>query len=726
MSRVLQFAQAKRLVSAVLAFSLLTSVSITTASAGGLSTIRGSVRDLNGAVVPDANVSLVNAEQAVLAITQTNAEGTFIFNEIPFGNYELVVAASGFDRTRTLVIVRTAEEMTLEVALRPRAINEKMSVTANLGSVESVEAISQQVNVIAESRIEERAKTVLAQVVNEEVGVHLQRTGPTIGGIVVRGVTGNKVNVFLDGVRYTTSAQRGGISTFLNLLEPSSIRSIEVLRGPNSAQYGSDAIGGSIQLISKAPPLSSAGPQLNGDLSVFFNSADLGFGSSLSATFATAKFGILTNLAGRRTNTVRPGRGIDSHNAVTRFFGISSREVIDSRLPDTGFTQYGGLIRMQWAPADQTRVIASYIRGQQDGGTRYDQLLGGDGTLIGDLRNLMSDLFYIRYDRTSVGWLDGLTATYSFNKQREERVNQGGSGNPRASINHEFERMNVHGGSVYANKLVGSRQNLLFGAEFYNERMHSPAFGVNPVSNVVSVRRPRVPDNALYRSGGLYIQDAWDAISGKLRLMANVRYSVASYRSRAADAPIIDGEPLWPDDSLRVSKVTYRAGAVLTPVEGLSFLANIGTGFRAPHMTDLGALGLVGTGFEVSAGNVAGLGAEVGSTADETAVSLGIPVQQLESETSRSYELGFRYYRGRFDTDLAVFLNRIRHNIVKQSLILPPGAVGQRLGSETITSQLPNGVVFVDVAATPVLVRANLGKNQVWGIEHTFRYSNQQ
>ena len=137
-------------------------------------------------------------------------------------------------------------------------------------------------------------------------------------------------------------------------------------------------------------------------------------------------------------------------------------------------------------------------------------------------------------------------------------------------------------------------------------------------------------------------------------------------------------------------------------------------------MTDLGALGLVGTGFEVSASEVSGLNGTVGSTADDEAVTTGLPVQQLEPETSMNYELGMRVYGDRVNTDLAVFFNEIKNNIVKQSLILPPGAVGQRLGSETITEQLSNGVVFVNVATTPVLVRANFGKDQIWGIEHTF------
>ena len=699
---------------------LLLSTSIATRAYDAAS-VTGIVRDPSGAVVTNAAVSLLNAQQAIIGTAITNAEGRFVIADVPAGSYLLVVGFEGFTERRIQVRVGGPEQNSLEVVLEPRAASEEVTVTANLGNVESIETISQQVNVISEREIAERARTVVAEVAQEEVGAHLQRTSPTISGIVVRGVTGNKVNVFVDGVRYSTSAQRGGISTFMNLIHPSNLQTIEVLRGPNSAQYGSDAIGGSIQVISRTPIYSPNGKNLHGQMGVFFNSADLSYGSNLTTSFATRRFGLLMNVAGSRVNTLRTGGGIDSHNAVTRFFGISSDFAIDGRLPDTAFTQYGGLAKMIFSPAEGSNIIASYTRGQQDGGKRYDQLLGGDGNLIADLRNLMSDVFYLRYDRVGAGWLNGVTLTYSFNTQREERVNQGGNGNPRSSINHEYERINVHGFQGHANKLIGSSQNILFGADYYHERINSPAFGVSPVSGAFTTRRPRIPDNALYRTGGIYVQDVWEAIPNRLRVMGNARYGGASYRVREEDAPIVDGRRLWPDDSLRVSSFTFRAGVVVIPVEGLSLLANIGRGFRAPHMTDLGALGLVGTGFEVSSSEVAGLNAMVGSSADEEAVSSGQNVSQLEPETNMNYEVGARYFGKRFDTDVAFFVNDIRDNIVKQSLILPPGAVGLRLGSETIVAQTATGVVFVDVSTSPVLVRANFGRNRIYGFEHTAR-----
>ena len=78
--------------------------------------------------------------------------------------------------------------------------------------------------------------------------------------------------------------------------------------------------------------------------------------------------------------------------------------------------------------------MLNYSRTSQPNGKRYDQLLGGDGNLLADLRDLSLDFFYAKYQRIGFGWFDQVTATYSFNSQHEERVNQGGNGNPKRTI----------------------------------------------------------------------------------------------------------------------------------------------------------------------------------------------------------------------------------------------------------------------------------------------------
>src|SRR4029453_2072069 len=214
---------------------------------------------------------------------------------------------------------------------------------------------------------------------------------------------------------------------------------------------------------------------------------------------------------------------------------------------------------------------------------------------------------------------------------------------------------------------------------------------------------------------GVYAQDFWDAITGKLRFVGNIRYSAASYKARASDSPVVGGKPLWPDDSLDVSDVTFRAGVVVTPIPGFTLSGNVSRGFRAPHITDLGTLGLTGSGFEVAAPDVEGLNGTVGTTADATAVSSGAPVEQGGPGSSLQYEGSIRYRHRTWRTELSVFVNNIHDNIQKQALILPQGAVGTVIGGQPITAQTPDGAVFVALTTVPVLVRANFDHARIWG-----------
>ena len=678
--------------------------------------VSGTVRDSSGAGVPAASVSLLSPQGAIVASGRADAEGAFRFTAVPSGTFVLLAEAAAF-APRRLAFKAEDGASALEVVLQPEAFKDEITVTASPGRAEALESVPQRVNVIGEEEIAFRAKAVLSQVANEEVGLHLQRTSPTMGGIFVRGLTGTKVNVYVDGVRYTTSAQRGGVSTFFNLVDPEALQGIEIVRGPSSAEYGSDALGGTVQLLTRSPAFSSSGRRFSGAWSASFGSADTSYGSSLTGRYAAPTFGVSGTVAARRANTLRTGEGKDSHNAVTRFFDLPSAIAIDERLPDTAFTQYGGHLKAHWAITPTAQLVASYLRGQQDGGKRYDQLLGGDGNLVADLRNLMADHFYTRFEKSQAGLLDRFTLSYSFTAQREERVNQGGNGNPRAAINHEPERTRVHGVQTGLQKLLG-RHDLTLGGDAFFEAMSAPSFATSASTGATTSRRGRVPDGAGYRQGGVFLQDVFEAAPGRLRLNAAVRYSMASYEANAADSPP-GAPPLWPDDSYDTSAFTFRAGALLTLGSGFSLAGNVSQGFRAPDITDLGTFGLTGSGYEVSNREVEGLGATVGSTADAGALDTGDAVRVLDPETSLNFELTLRYKSRRFKADLTAFQNDIDANIAKQSLILPQGALGQSLAGEPITRQLPNGVVFVGASTNPVLVRTNFDEARIRGIEAT-------
>jgi hemoglobin/transferrin/lactoferrin receptor protein len=693
---------------------LLSIFAVVSVSAQTNARVGGVVKDQNGAVIPNAQVVLVNKQTRGEIETATNASGEFEFVNVAPGAYEIRVTAKNFALASQTIQVTGAPINNLDISLD--IAENRTTVTAEVGQTEEIQNVPQAVTIISTNEILQRATSVLAQAGEEEAGLNVQRTSPTLGAIVVRGLTGKNVVNYVDGVRYTNGAQRGGINTFFNLNEPSNFQTIEVLRGPNSAQYGSDSLGGTVNLLTRTPVFGTDRAELRGEIIPFFNSADRSFGSSVYLSYGTQKLGGYVNFAGRRVNTLRTANGIDSHSALTRFLGLPSN-ILYERNPNTEFTQYGGAFRINYAPTDDRQVIFFYQRSQQDQGKRFDQLLGGDGNLQADLKNLMLDFGYLRYVKEGFFGFDSASFTASYNTQREERVNQGGQGNPFGDITHQYERTSVAGFSFFFDKELPARNSFLFGGDFYREKINSPAYIQNPVTGVATLSRPRVPDEASFESGGLFVQDAWEAIPNRLRITGALRYSAAFYKVRAEDSPIVGSRRLWNSDSLRDADFSGRIGAVLRVVDNFRIAFNYSRGFRYPNMTDLGTLGLTGDGFEVDYLAASSLGGTIGTTAGTDAISTGLPVEKQRSEISDNFDFSLRYQNKRFDTEFTLFRLDINDAITKQALILPQGAVGQFLGSDQIISQHPNGFVFVAAAATPVLVRSNFTSARLFGLE---------
>jgi len=673
----------------------------------------GTVKDQNGHLIAGASVTMRNAASRLVVTQTTGREGMFSFPNLAPGEYTLRVWAEGFEMSEQTVrspAPGAGPVVTLAIG------ESRLTVSAEVGQAEDARNVAQAVSVIAAEAISERATSVLAQVGVEEAGLNLQRTSPTIGAVVVRGLTGKNVANYVDGVRFSNGGQRGGINTFFNLNEPTNLQAIEVLRGPNGAQYGSDSLAGTVNLITKTPVYGANKAEFHGEVTPSFSTADRGFGSSALLSYGTQNFGGYVSFAGRRIGDLRTADGRDSHSAITRFLGLPSTILYD-RNPGTGFNQYGGALRLNYSPKTDQQIIFHYQRSNQDKGKRFDQMLGGDGNLIADLRNLMLDFGYLRYVKQGFGPFDSGSFTVSYNSQREERVNQGGQGNPFADITHQYERTSTYGASFFFDKQIG-KNTFLIGGDHYRERLNSPAYTFNPVTNAVTLSRPRVPDEASFNTAGIFVQDQWDAIPDRVRITGALRYSGMAYMARAANSPLVSGRTLWSDDELTTADFSGRIGAVVRASTRFRIAVNYGRGFRYPSMTDLGTLGLTGDGFEVDHIAAQALNGTIGTTAGADAVSTGLKVEKQRSEASNSYDISLRYQRKGFDTELTVFRLDIVDAITKQALILPAGAVGRTLGDQVITSQSPSGVVFVAASTTPVLVRANFTAAKLWGIEY--------
>src|SRR6185503_5554866 len=112
--------------------------------------VSGVVRDSSGAAIADATVTLATALHAVIKTTKSDAQGGFTFSGVPSGRYIVIVSSRGFDDRRHALTVGSDPIDNLELVVAPRPFNEEVTVTATPGVVETVERISQQVNIIGE------------------------------------------------------------------------------------------------------------------------------------------------------------------------------------------------------------------------------------------------------------------------------------------------------------------------------------------------------------------------------------------------------------------------------------------------------------------------------------------------------------------------------------------------------------------------------------------------
>ncbi|MEW6732594.1 MAG: TonB-dependent receptor [Acidobacteriota bacterium] len=683
--------------------------------------ISGVVRDTNNVTIKGATISLfpsVPAGNQVLAGSAvTDQNGQFNIEKLPPGNYEIIVQHPDFKLFRDAVrIVDNEQPRFLEIALTATDTSAGFTVTAVIKEEQEEFESSQQVKSVAATDLKRVSGVILPQLLQEEVGIHIQQNTPGVGAISIRGLTGQQVVTLIDGLRFSNSIAQPGPDQLVGLIEPNIARRIDLIYGPGSAVYGSDALGGTVNVITEKPKFFSNGLEFHGQLGAFFSSADLSIGSDFKLNLGNRKASLIVSGFGRRIDELRTGQELDSHATVTRLFGLSSK-LFSDHLNNTDYRHFGGFAKFLWNFAPTQQLSVFYNHSEERDINRYDLVGGGPGAIRARFSPQKFDFFYLRYEKQNLGLFDTLSTNFSYNRQRNDFQIQFTRG---SSPTREMRSADAFGYGFQATTHIGSYQFLTFGGELYDEYIDNIRFSPTPMNPAGIATRGSFPNGSRYQSYGIYVQDTTDVIPGKLRLNGGARYSAFFFKSFAQANPLnSQGRPTVPNSSVRVDDVTFNLEAIGFINQNLSVVGSISRGFRAPNVIDLGSLGNSTFGVEVLANEAVALGGMIGTTISAQARSTGKRVSLLKPENLLNYEVSVRFQNRRVYTAFTFFDAELSNFITKRALVLPPGATGKTIAGEVITSQSPTGVPMI--RTLPVIVSVNLGEVRLYGFETSTR-----
>ena len=231
-------------------FVLFYASALAVAIAGEAPSVSGSVKDPQGRPVAGAAVSLYSRTSSSTAATTSNAQGAYRFDGIAVGEYLLRAEAPGF-AVFLAERLRVGEALTRDIALQLAGVREQVVVTAS-GTSQAPDEVSKSVTVIDRAEAEQRDVFALPDVVNLAPGVRVQQLGGPgqVTSIHVRGMRDMDTAVVVDGLRLRDAAGlHGDASGLLGDLLLTNASRVEVLNGAGSSLYGTNAIGGVLNII---------------------------------------------------------------------------------------------------------------------------------------------------------------------------------------------------------------------------------------------------------------------------------------------------------------------------------------------------------------------------------------------------------------------------------------------------------------------------------------------
>jgi iron complex outermembrane receptor protein len=559
-------------------------------------TISGRITDPQGAGLATATVTLYERERPQARFsTATNDAGEYRFARVAPGEYIIEAEAQGFTRAaaRTFRVAPNASVSALDISLEIAGVQEQVVVTA-AGTPQSVDEISKAITVVGRAEIEARDEFSVADALRTVPGLRVVQSG-SFGRFVAirtRGLRTQDTAVLIDGQRFRDAAAiTGDASSFLGDLLVTNLDSIEVLRGSGSSLYGTNAIGGVVQIRTD-----EGGGKTRGNL--FAEGGNFGFlraGAQLAGgagrddrfiysagiSHLNVSRGVDRDDAARNTNA--HGRALFRLTPTTslsaRIYAGDAFTQLNSTPVPVGTLPATGIVRAR--PLTQSEV-ARLI-----GGASASSLNTGDATFISDLndpdasqatRFFAGSFLLTGRPRANFGY------TISYQTLATNRATSNGTsgvqdftlgifqpfgGATRTDFDGRIQTFNAR-----TDFRLGRHNLITAGYEFENENFQNLSTSPNSRSTV----------DATERSHTFFVQDQLRFLDERLQLSAAFR--VQSFRDRR---PRFTGASVEPYATVTLDNppTAYTGDgsvAYLFRATDTKIRAHVGNGYRAPSL----------------------------------------------------------------------------------------------------------------------------------------------
>ena len=457
--------------------------------------------------------------------------------------------------------------------------------------------VSQKIQVIGSKELQNMNQTSTADVLANSGNVMVQKSQLGGGSPIIRGFETNKVLIVLDGIRMNNAIYRGGHLQNVITMDNSIMDRVEIVFGPGSVVYGSDALGGVMSFTTKNPTLSySDKVVVKANAYTRYMSAVNGYAAHANVSVGGKKFGSLTSFTFSQFGDLRQGANrepsVGNFGArpwyVQQFNGKDSMVVnADTNLQvGSGYSQYDLLQKFLFKQNDFVKHTVNFQYSTSSNIDRYDRL-----TLMSGSKPKFGEWYYGPQKRLLASYtLELSKPTKLYEKARlvvgyqqieESRIDRRFQ---KVDQNNRIENLDIISANLDFAKQIGKNE-IRYGLEGWYNKVNSTAFVKDIETGIES------PLDTRYASGGatmssvaIYATHTLE-ISDKLILNDGLRFSNVSLNAKFTDTTFFNFP--FKDAKQNNNALNGNIGLIYMPTEECRITTVFSTGFRAPNVDDL-------------------------------------------------------------------------------------------------------------------------------------------